>query len=131
MNSNLMTFGVLQNSFVRGGFPPDIMFGCKTIDGDCGSHSFDFCPFDGNWPNSAGDDLDMNIPRFKNRQDLIQLPEAYQGFSAHDGHVQRPVLIHQTDYSIDQSLSLKITDLSKYGITPEVIRSVRITAWAR
>jgi hypothetical protein len=39
-------------------------------------------------------------------------------------------LVHQTNDSIYQSLSLKITDLPKYGITSEVIRTIGITAGA-
>jgi hypothetical protein len=72
----------------------------------------------------------MNIPGFENGQYLIQLPETYQWLSTNDGHVQRPVLVHQTNDSIYQSLSLKITDLPKYGITPEMIRPVCIAAGA-
>jgi hypothetical protein len=72
----------------------------------------------------------VNIPSFENGQNLIQLPETYQRFSADNGHVQRAVLIHQPDHSIYQLLSLKITDLPKYGITPEMIRPVRITTGA-
>jgi hypothetical protein len=72
----------------------------------------------------------MNIPGFENRQYLVQLPETHQWFSTNNRHVQRPVLIHQINDSIYQSLSLKITDLPKYGIPPEMIRPVCITAGA-
>ncbi len=130
MNRNLMPFDVLQNSFVRGWLPADIVFRRQTIDGDCCCHSLEFCPFDGNRPNGAGDDLDVNIPGFEDGQYLIQLSETHQWFSTDNGHMQRPVLIHQTNHSIDQSLSLKIADLPKYGISPKMIRPVCITARA-
>src|SRR4051812_28136318 len=110
-----MTFGIFQNSLVGRWLAADVVFGSKTIDRYCRRHSFDFCPLDGNGSNSAGDDLDMNIPGFENWQDLIQLPETHQRFSTDDGYMQRPVLIHESNHSIDQSLSLKITDLPKYG----------------
>jgi hypothetical protein len=44
--------------------------------------------------------------------------------------VQRPVFVYQANHSIDQGLPLKITDLPKYGITSEVIRTIGITAGA-
>jgi hypothetical protein len=64
------------------------------------------------------------------RQQLIQLAIPDEGLSAHDGHVQGPVAIHEREYTIDERLALEVGDFAQRDTAPEVIVTKGVAAWA-
>jgi hypothetical protein len=106
-----MALDVLEDSFICGGFPPNVVFRCEPVDGNSERHSPELRPFERNWPDGAGDDLSMDIARLQYGQNLIEFPIAHQWFSTYDGHMERTVFLNHLQYAVDEFLAAKIADL--------------------
>jgi hypothetical protein len=125
VNGDLVTFDILQDSFVGRRFSSGVVFGGESVDRNAQGEAFDLCPFQWNGPDSTGNELDSDSARFQAGEDLIQLAKPNERLPTHNRNVQGLVSIHKFHELSYELRSFKIAHLIQEN-SADVVLAIRI-----
>jgi len=123
-------FDIFQDAFVGSGLTADVVVFGKAVDRDGDTNARELHPLDGNGNHCTGDHQRENIHAAENRENAAEFFVTDKRFSANQGNVNRLVLADKFDYTVDESVTAEIVELSKSGFAAEVRIAVGVTAGA-
>src|SRR5262249_13080710 len=115
---------------VRGRRPPHVVLGRQAVDRHDNRDAREHAPCWRNLPDGTGYELNVNAASGKDRQNGVEFAVSHKRLTTDDRNVQWPVLVDQTQDSVNQCLPLEIAKLTKRGLATQVIVVIRITARA-
>ena len=125
---DLVTFDVLEDPIVGGGFAALVVLGLQTVDGDDDREAIEVAPLARDLAHCTRDELDMDASLRQLGQDDAQFPIPHERFAADNRNVQGTVMVGKFDHAVDQFLALEVTQLPQRNATAEVLVPICVAA---